>query len=429
MSYFREKSHLFLNMTLFKRSKNTNKPLFGQILDLIPKHLLQSVTRKHQTDKGCSKYKTYDQLVALIFGQLNKCYTLSDISCGLSISSTFLFDINLHQSPAKSTMSDGNKNRDYRVYESLYFRLLSYYKDILKSKHQSHIIEEIKNHNIKLIDSTSISLCLNLFDWAKFRTAKGGLKIHSVWNDQLGLPDMVNITEGKVHDRYGLETNVFEKGTIIVEDRGYFDFSLMLARVKAENYFVTRIKDNTVFESIEEKELPVDKDQDILKDEIIRLSSPKAIKTGIDQQKMRLVHVYKEDEGKVIEIITNQLEWSARTIADLYKKRWDIELFFKAMKQNLQIKTFIGTNPNAVKSQIYVALISYLLLELIKRFYCDSKTAFSNFCEKVRICLMHYLTINYICNDLKPVVKKAAKPPSSTIFDIDKFSNQTSLAL
>lgn len=245
----------------------------------------------------------------------------------------------------------------------------------------------------------------------------------------MGLPDLVNISEAKLHDRYGLQNNVFDKGTIIVEDRGYFDFTLMMNRMKADNIFVTRIKDNTVFNSIVEKELSQDKDQDILKDEIIELSSKKAVETGISAQKLRLLHVYKEDENKVIEIITNQLEWRARKIADLYKKRWDIELFFKAMKQNLQIKTFLGTSENAVKSQIYVALISYLLLELIKRFYCNSKTAFSNFCEKIRICLMHYLTLDYICNELKPVVKKAKKPPQNTLFDKHNNAIQTSLQL
>lgn len=404
-------------MALFRRSKNTSKPLLGQILDLIPRHLLRGETHKYKTDKGCHKYRTYDQLVALLFGQLNKCYTLSDVSCGLAISGTFLKDIGLEQSPAKSTMSDGNKNRDYRIFEGLYYRMLSYYKQTLKSKHQSYVIEEIKNHTIKLIDSTTVGLCLGLFDWAKFRTAKGGLKIHTVWDDQLGLPDLVNISEAKLHDRYGLINNVFEKNTIIVEDRGYFDFQLMLKRIEAENVFVTRIKQTTVFESLEEKELPDGKDQDILKDEIIRLTSNRAKQVGIDGEKLRLVHVFKEDENKVIEIITNQLTWSARTIADLYKKRWDIELFFKAMKQNLQIKTFLGTSENAVKSQIYVALISYLLLQLIKRFCCDKKTAFSNFCEKVRICLMHYLTLNYVCNELKPIVRKVKKPPKIALFN------------
>ena len=416
-------------MALFRRSKNTDVPLLGQILKLIPSHLLTLAIHKHKSDKGCSKYKTFDQLVALIFGQLNKCYTLSDISCGLSISSTFLRDIGLAQSPAKSTMSDGNKNRSYMVFETLYYRLLSYYKETLKSTHQSHIIEEIKNHTIKLIDSSTISLCLSLFNWAKFRTAKGGLKIHTVWDDQLALPDLVNISEAKMHDRYGLLNNVFAKDTIIVEDRGYFDFSLMLARIKAENVFVTRIKDNTVFKTVEEKLLPIGKDEDIIKDEIIILCSKKAQETGIVEHKLRLVHVYKEDENKVIEIISNQLDWEARTIADLYKKRWDIELFFKAMKQNLQIKTFVGTSENAVKSQIFVALISYLLLQLIKRCYCDSQTAFSNFCEKVRICLMHYLTLSYLCNELKPIVKKAEKPPEKTLFDLDNSSVQLRLEL
>ena len=261
------------------------------------------------------------------------------------------------------------------------------------------------------------------------RTAKGGLKIHTVWDEQLGLPDLINITDAKTHDRYGLENNVFEKGTIFVEDRGYFDFTLMLNRIKAENIFVTRIKENTVYQTLEEIDLPEGKDQDIIKDEIIQLCSPKAQETGICDEKLRLVHVFIETDGKwrTIEIITNQLDWSARTIADLYKKRWDIELFFKAMKQNLQIKTFVGTSENAVKSQIFVSLISYLLLELIKRFYCDKKTAFSNFCEKIRICLMHYLTLDYICNELKPIVKKVKKPPQQTLFDIDNSGYQTIL--
>jgi len=416
-------------MGLFRRSKNTNRPLLGQILALIPNHLLRFQVLRHQSDKGCSKYKTYDQLVALIFGQLNKCYTLTDISCGLSVSGTFLSDINLSQSPAKSTMSDGNKKRSYKVFESLYYKLLSYHKQLLKTKHQTYIIEEIKHHTIKLVDSSTVSLCLSLFDWAKFRTAKGGLKIHTVWDDQLGLPDIVNITEAKLHDRYGLKNHIYVKDTIVVEDRAYFDFELMVLRIKAKNIFVTRIKNNTVFEQVEELDLPEDTDQNILKDQIIKLTSPKAEKTGISKQTLRLVSVYKPDQNKVIEIITNQLEWSARTIADLYKKRWDIELFFKAIKQNLQIKTFLGTSENAVKSQIYVALICYLLLELIRRCCCDKAAAFSNFCEKIRICLMHYLTIDYLCNELKPIVKKVEKPPDKSLFDKDNSSYQITLPL
>jgi Transposase DDE domain len=337
--------------------------------------------------------------------------------------------LKLTQNSAKTTMSDGNRNRDSKVFESLYYRLISYHKHHLKSSYQSSVIEEIKNHNIKLIDSTSISLCLNLFDWAKYRTAKGGLKIHTVWDDLLGIPDLINITEAKIHDSKGLMTQVFKKGTIIVEDRAYFDFELMKLRQDAENVFVTRIKQNTVYEALSELDLPADKDQDILKDEIIQLTSAKAIKEGVSEIKYRLVSVYKADENKVINIISNNLDWSARTIAYLYKKRLDIELFFKAMKQNLQIKTFLGTSENAVKSQIFFSLITYLLLELIRRVYCKSKTAFSNFCEKIRICLLYYISLDYLCNHIKPVVNKVDKKKEGTLFDLYKFSNQTELAL
>ncbi|MBL4861414.1 MAG: IS4 family transposase [Crocinitomicaceae bacterium] len=410
-------------MGLFRRNKNNNIPLLRQILDLVPHWLLESCTNTYKTDKGCSKYKTYDQFVALTFGQLNKCQSLNDISAGIGVSELFIEDLNLKQSPARSTMGDGNKNRDWHVFESLYYRLLSHYKTVLKKHHKTHIIKEIKDKSIKLIDSSIISLCLSMFDWAEFRTAKGGIKLHTAWDDTLMLPEVVNISEAKVHDRYGLEQLIFPKDTIIVEDRAYFDFALMLNRIKAENVFVTRIKSNTKYETVEELDLPDNVDQNILKDEIIQLTSNKAIETGISAHKLRLVHVYKEDENKVIAIITNQLDWEYNTIAELYKKRWDIELFFKALKQNLQVKTFWGTSENAVKSQIYVALISYLLLELIKRTIVKGTIAFSNLSEKIRFCLYHYLTLDYVCNEVKARARKVNLIKQQEInFERDLFS-------
>ncbi len=393
-------------MGLFRRNKNTNKPLIRQILDLVPRWLFDSCTNTNKSDKGCSKYMTYDQFVALTFGQLNKCQSLSDISAGIGVSEMFINKLGLKQSPARSTMSDGNKKRDWHVFESLYYRLLSHYKSVLKKHHNTHIIKEIKDKSIKLIDSSVISLCLSMFDWAEFRTAKGGIKLHTAWDDTLMIPEVVNISEAKIHDRYGLKQLIFPKDTIIVEDRAYFDFALMLNRIKAENVFVTRIKNNTKYETIEELDLPENIDQNILKDEIIQLTSVKAIETGISEHKLRLVHVYKEDENKVIAIITNQLDWEYNTIAELYKKRWDIELFFKAIKQNLQVKTFWGTSENAVKSQIYVALISYLLLELIKRTIVKGTIAFSNLSEKIRFCLYQYLSLDYVCNEIREGARK-----------------------
>ena len=315
-------------MSLFKRTKNTNKPLIRQILDLIPDRILQSCIVRSSSDKGCHKYMTYDQLVAMTFGQLCKCTTLADISTGLSVSKTFISDLKLNQNPAKSTMSDGNKQRTWTVFSSLYFDLLKHYEIVLKPKHRTNIIEEVKLHTIKLMDSTTISLCLSMFNWAKFRTAKGGIKIHTCWDDTLQIPDVINITVAKTHDSKGFEQKVFKKDTIIVEDRAYFDFLLMLARINAQNIFVTRIKTNTVYASIQELELPVGEDQPILKDELIYLTGDKVVSTGIDKHKLRRVVVYDEKNNKGVEIITNQLDWKASTMGALYKKRWDIELFF-----------------------------------------------------------------------------------------------------
>jgi hypothetical protein len=384
--------------------------------------MLKSCTRTYNSDKGTSKYKTYDQFVALTFGQLAKCQSLNDISAGIGVSETFIKDLGLTQSPAKSTMSDGNKKRDWHVFESLYNRLLSHYKFVLKKHHNTHIIEQIKSKTVKLVDSSTISLCLSMFDWAEFRTAKGGIKLHTSWDVHMMIPEVVNITQAKVHDRNGLEQLIYPKDTVIVEDRGYFDFTLMLNRIKADNIFVTRIKTNTIYETIRELDLPDGIDQHILKDEIIKLSSQKAQELGISEYELRLVHVWKEDEQKVISIITNNLDWDYNTISELYKKRWDIELFFKALKQNLQVKTFWGTSENAVKSQIYIALISYLLLELIKRTTAKSSMAFSNLTEKTRLCLYHYLTIDYVVNEVKNGVRKIKVAQKKINFEPDLFS-------
>ena len=403
-------------MGLFKRSKNTNKPLIRQILDLIPSHILQRSINRYKSDKYCSRYLTYDQLVALSFGQLNKCQTLSDISTGLGVSETYIQDLGLKQSPARSTMSDGNKQRHWQVFEFLYYALLRHYGGVLRKEHKAHLIKELEGMDIKLIDSSTIGLCLKLFDWAKFRTAKGGIKIHTCWDAALQIPDFINITEAKVHDSRGFENNVFPANTIIVEDKGYFDFEVMKKRTDAKNIFVTRIKDNTTYESVVELELPDDKDHHILKDEIILLTGKAAQKIGFHTYKLRRVVVYDEKSNQTIEIITNQLDWEAATVAALYKMRWDIELFFKALKQNLQVKTFIGTSENAVKSQIYVALICFLLLQLLCRTICKAKPAFSNFTEKIRICLNHYCTLDYVCNQVKQgahKVKRKNKNPGT----------------
>lgn len=389
-------------MGLFQRTKNNKKPVIRQIIDLIPNHIQRRAIQTYQTDKYCHKYKTYDQLVALLFGQLCRCSTLEDISVGIGVSQTYINDLGLQQSPAKSTMSDGNKKRDWRVFEHMYQGLLTYYGNSLRAKSKSRIVEEVKDKTVLIRDSSTIGLCLSMFDWAKFRTAKGGIKIHTQWDEAMMLPNLVNISEAKIHDSKGFEHVVFPKDTIIIEDKGYWDFQVIKARLKAQNTFVTRIKDNTVYESIEELELPEQQDEHILKDELIRLTGAKARKLGLHNEPLRRVVVYHQEKNTTLEIITNNLNWKAATIGQLYRNRWNIETFFKLLKQNLNVKTFVGTSENAVKSQIFVAMIAYLLLELLRRVKAEGKTAFSNFVEKIRICLSFYLSLDYVIVRIQP---------------------------
>ncbi|AMS27129.1 hypothetical protein AEM51_08970 [Bacteroidetes bacterium UKL13-3] len=394
-------------MSLFRRNKNSNKPVIRQVIDLIPRFIITKAINRYQSDKYCHKYKTYDQLVALLFGQLCKCSTLEDISVGIGVSETFISDLGLEQSPAKSTMSDGNKKRNWQVFEQLFNELLKYYGSSLAKYSNQTVIEDVKSLTILIRDSSTVSLCLSMFDWAKFRTAKGGIKIHTQWDEAMMLPNLVNITEASVHDSKGFEQVVFEKGTIIIEDKGYWDFGVIRDRIKAENTFVTRIKDNTVYQVIEELELPDKVDQHILIDELIHLTGKKALELKLETQTLRRVVAYHQEKNTTIEIITNNLTWQASTIAALYKRRWDIETFFKLLKQNLNVKTFVSRSQNGVKSQIFVALIAYLLLELLRRVKAKGKTAFSNFVEKIRICLCYYLTLDYVILRIQPKARSA----------------------
>ena len=401
-------------MGLISKTKNNPLPLLKQIVDLIPSTIISNAVAKFDADKHCRSYMTYDQFVSMLFGQLNKCLTLRDISLGLGINSTFLSDMGLGQNPAKSTMSDGNKKRDWSVFEEIFFKTIDYYGNMFKNSPTYKAIEEIKGKTVKLIDSTTISVCLGMFDWAKFRTAKGGIKIHTCLDEAKMIPTMVNITEAKTHDRKGVNDFVFPENTVIVEDRGYYDFYLFKTRHLNKNFFVTRIKENAVYETIEELDLKDEDDDHILKDEVIQFSSTKAKESGIDQIPMRRIAIYKEDDDKTIVVISNNLEWSASTIAELYKRRWKIEIFFKAMKQNLQIKTFIGTSENACKSQIYIALIAYYLLELIRRSISKVKHTFSQFVSLIRICLGHYHSLKYVVNEIQPISQKAKKHGSAS---------------
>jgi Transposase DDE domain/Domain of unknown function (DUF4372) len=402
-------------LPLHKNTKKSEKPLLAQLLGLIPNHILEDAKRIYQSDKGCSTYKSYDQLVAMMFGQLNKCLSLREINLGLSVDEKLIRDLRLEQSPAKSTMSDGNAQRDWKVYEHIYFELIRYYKGVFSKQPGYKEIAEIEGQSVKLVDATIMSVCLSLFSWAEYRTAKGGIKIHTSLDEKTLLPDIINISEAKLSDRRGVDGFRYPKGDIIVDDRGYFDFKLFKTRIEDGNIFVTRAKSNTVFETVEELELPEGKDHEIIKDEIMYLTGKQAIIAGINKTKLRRVAVVIDEVDRVtrkvstkaIVLISNNLKWSAATIVELYKRRWQIETFFKLIKQNLQIKNFLGVNENSNKSQIFIALITYFIIELIRRNISKENHRFGHFTTIIRVCLLQYKALQYVANDIKIVVKKA----------------------
>jgi len=398
-------------MSSIHRSKSNNKSLFSQILALIPPDILSSCIKTTGSDVGFRRYSTGSQLVSMLFGQLNSCYSLRDIALGLNVNTLFLSELGLPQSPARSTMSDGNARRDYRVFELLFSKLSSYYKSTFARSEHYRTIEQINGRSVKLIDSTTMTVCLGLIDWARFRTAKGGIKAHVSFDLSSQLPEMVYISDALTDDRKALAHLQTSYQSILVYDRGYLDFAFFRDRVDHGGDFVTRLKQKIAYSVLEER-TPVSTGRTtILCDQVIQITGEKARTTGLGGCKLRRVVAYDPVGKREIDLLTGNLEWSAETVSLLYKSRWNIELFFKAMKQNLQIKTFLGTSQNACKSQIYISMIAYLLLEIVRR--CISKTVhgFSNFVNLIRICLLHYHSLQYVVNDIRQITVKLKRKP------------------
>lgn len=408
-------------MSSIHRSKSNDKCLFSQIVELIPPTILRNCINKKCSDDGFRSYNTESQLIAMLFGQLNGCYSLRDITLGMNVNTLFLKELGLKQSPARSTMSDGNALRSYEVYELLFSELITYYKSSFSKSEHYKVIEEIKGRSVKLIDSTTMTVCLNLIEWAKFRTAKGGIKAHVSFDLASQIPEMVYITDAKTDDRKALTHLNTSYQSILVYDRGYLDFAFFKDRIDNQGDFVTRLKEKISYTVLETRKPKSGKTTTIIADQIIQITGEKARTTGLGTCKMRRVVAYDSINNRQIDLLTANLDWSAETISLIYKSRWQIELFFKGLKQNLQVKTFLGTSENACKSQIYIAMIAFLLLEVIRR--CVSKTihGFSNFVNLIRICLMHYHSLSYIVNDIREItvrLRQKSSPKPALLFPI-----------
>jgi hypothetical protein len=301
-----------------------------------------------------------DSLGFNAFCQFAKSQSVRDISNGLRSATDNLNHLGIQKAPSKSSISYQNKNRDFNLFKDYYYHLLG---SLGQQAGFKRVKFKIKS-KIFLLDSTTISLSLSLFNWARYKTAKGAIKMHTLLDYDGNLPAYVNITDGKTADNKGAYDIPLLKGSVIVADRFYNDFPLLNIWDSTGVFFVIRHKENIKFKSIKENPLPEIKHQHILKDEMVELIGPLSISKYPKQ--LRRVAIWDEVNQQVIELITNQFTWTANTIGELYKSRWQVEIFLREIKQLLHIKSFIGTSQNAVMIQIWTALITILVLKVLK---------------------------------------------------------------
>jgi len=330
--------------------------MFSQILKLIPRMDFERLVRETGAEYRSKGLSSWTQFVSMLFCQLGRAHSLREIEGGLRSCEGKLAHLGI-EAPARASLSYANNHRPWQLSEKVFYELF----EKVAAKAQGRRKFRFKNKLVS-IDSTVIDLCLSMYDWAKFRRTKGAVKLHLVLDHDGYLPCFGIITDGKVHDVKAAHQMSFAPDTIVVDDRGYNDYRLFAKWTEAGVFFVTRMKDNALFKVVEKRTPP--QNRNILKDQIIRL-------TGVGAQQkcphlLRRIEAIREDTGEVLVFLTNHHGLGASTIAAIYKDRWQIELFFKALKQNCKIKTFVGTSPNALKTQIWTALISMLLLRYLQ---------------------------------------------------------------
>jgi hypothetical protein len=357
--------------------------LFNQLLQHFPRAEFAALVKQHEAERNAKGFACWTQFVAMMFCQLAHADSLREICNGLACSEGKLVHLGITNAPNKSTLSYANEHRPAALFQDLFYTALNHFRQqeglgARKGKFR------FKNKLLSL-DSTTISLCLELFPWAKFRRAKGGVKAHVLLDHDDYQPSFVLVTEAKTSDvrvAQGLDLN---PDSIVAFDRGYNDYALFGDWTERGVFFVTRLKDNAAYEVVESAMGPLPRN--ILADELIRFTSAKAAKDC--PHLLRRVVVWDPVNEREIVLLTNLLHFGATTIAAIYKDRWMIELFFKALKQNLKVKSFVGTSRNALLIQIWTALIAMLLLKWLHHL-SKAKWSFSNLASMLRLNLFTY---------------------------------------
>jgi len=336
---------------------NRFSSIFSQLLQLFPRVEFQDLVTRTHAERHAKGYPCWNQFVSMLFCQLGRAHSLREITGGLRSCEGKLKHLGI-TAPSHSTLAYANEHRPWELYQHVFLKLFNRCRTQVKIGKKKF---RFKNKLISM-DSSTIDVCLDMFDWAKFRRTKGAIKLHLLLDHDGYLPSFAIITEGNVSDIRVARQFHFDPGTLVVDDRGYNDYALFGRWTSQEVYFVTRMKDNALYEVVGVKKVPPNRH--VLKDELIELRGPKAIEKC--PYPLRRIEVYDPDTEQILVFLSNHLTLGATTIAAVYKERWQIEIFFKALKQNLKIKTFVGTSSNAVKIQIWTALIAMLILRSLQ---------------------------------------------------------------
>lgn len=330
--------------------------IFSQLLQLFPRVEFEKAVQEHKAERHARGFRCWSQFVAMLFCQLGQAKSLREICNGLMAIEGKLKHLGVEVAPTRSTLSYANEHRPWQLYQSVFGQLLSRCEVAARGKKRFRF-----KNPLVTIDSSTIDLCASLFDWAKYKRAKGAVKLHLVLDNEGHLPQFAVITDGKKSDQWVARTLQFKPGTIVVCDRGYVDYAWWQKLTDEGVYFVTRFKKDIRFKVIEQRALP--KTGGIISDEVIRLVGPRGSACSMQ---LRLITKWDEESGEEIQFLSNHLKLGATTIARIYKERWQVETFFRALKQLLRVKTFVGTSANALHIQIWTALIAMLILKYLQ---------------------------------------------------------------
>ena len=336
--------------------------IFSQILQLIPRLEFESAVRQHHAERHARGFTSWGQFIAMLFCQLGHAKSLREICGGLAASEGKLRHLGLPTAPSRSTLAYANEHRPWQLHRTVFEQLLAKCQLLVASQPETRKKRKFRFKNPLLsLDATVIDLCATMFDWAKFRLTKGAVKLHLLLDHDGYLPSFAVISEGKKHEVRVARQMQFAPGAILVFDRGYTDYQWFTNLTQQAVYFVTRLKENADCGVVEKREVP--QRRGVLRDEVIFFY--KLAQAGQDAY-FRRIEFYDEQRDRVLVFLTNHLELAAATVAAVYKERWQIELFFRALKQSLRVKTFVGTSANALKTQLWTALIAMLVVKYLQ---------------------------------------------------------------